>query len=257
MKAHILSLAPLDLLSFQSYRERIRINPLAVLRQAELIGAEMKQLLATILLGAGNVVAITLLKHLESRQVESLLAVIASACVGIILTKAGEYLLLELPLRFRPLRRLLDPRAALEGRWLEHIPGLPGNPYTVLTISYNAESKSYCMHGRNYDINRNELRTFDSQHVSISSSLNQVLYTYTAHQSLENQSDAAGVCCMDFRSSNSGKLDSGQGFFFNRDPQATKFSFSFKRVAGRDAESDQSIIDRMTPAPALPIAVHQ
>ena len=214
----------------------------------------MQKFLGALLLGVGNVVAIAVLKYLEIRKTGPLEAIVISACVGIVVTKIGEYILLELPLRFGLLRRFLDSRAALEGKWLERIPALPGNPYTLLTISYNPESGNYSIYGRNYDIHGNEIRTFDSQHVSISPSLNQIIYTYTAHQSLEEQSDAAGICCMDFRRGNSGNYEGGDGFFFNRDLHATKFAFSFQRISSRNGETDRSIIDRLTSLPAPQIA---
>jgi len=204
----------------------------------------MKRLIEAIILASGNVLAVTVFKTLDGKSYDIAIAGILSAVSAICFIKITEYLLLEWPLRVRFFRIRLDPKAAVEGLWLEQVPKLATHPHTLISIAYNPHSKEYRVHGINFSENAELIRTFDSVSSTVIPTLDQLIYTYEADQAREGLPDAVGICYMTFHRGNSEKYDHGTGYFFNRDNVSEKHDFTFRRVKQKKNESIEELVGR-------------
>ncbi|MGH1484689.1 MAG: hypothetical protein ACRBCI_00635 [Cellvibrionaceae bacterium] len=201
----------------------------------------MKNFLTVIFIACANIATIAMLRYLKDEQeLSDYLAIPFAAIVGLLVFKVLELLFFLLPLHYKFFRSKLDLRSFVEGEWIEYIPELSKNPYSLLLISYDKNTQNYQLTVRNFDLALNQARYITGGHVSISSVRDEVVYTYDSQQG----NDMNGICYMHFQQNESGDYDRGEGYFFDRNIESKKYDFSLYKIERIKYESDKDVLQR-------------
>jgi hypothetical protein len=156
-------------------------------------------------------------------------AAVKATIVAVAVYKGLEWILLRLPYHHPPLRALLDPRARLEGYWLQVTRDMTARPYSLATIRYNTDSRRYMLNGLSADADGNIAASWRATWLLIDMRRDQLFYSYRAEIFDEGEDRIVeGYGVTSFFRGERGTVRHGAGYFM--DSQNIRREFTIDRI---------------------------
>ena len=194
----------------------------------------LKIFLKLIVAALGATVAIRFNGYLLDKQVSLLAALLASATTCAVFIHLVQFMILDLPMYCKPMRRCIDPRAKLEGLWFIQVDNLPERPYSLAKIEYIPGSKSFLYTGTAYDVRGIAMTKWKSKDLTFDLSVHEMRFLYEAWM-LDESGDfvkAAGIATFDKNSR--GTYVRADGYFVDFGPNVIKRQFHSEKVNRKD-----------------------
>lgn len=171
----------------------------------------MKPIIAIIIAAVGSTVAVEINKILLAAGLAKGQALLVSSVTAATFYAVCVFLIIDLPLRLRFCRRILDRRAKYEGFYVETFSELGARPVGVARITYNPESKSYSYWGRAFDLEGNLKATWRAldMHIDVGDGI--ARYFFEATIIGNNPQSVRGYGVIEFNIGSGFFVDSGSG----------------------------------------------
>jgi hypothetical protein len=176
--------------------------------------------------------ALALSYFLESPALSGGPLVVISAVLGVVVAAVVEWLTLRLPLRFGPLRRIIDGRAAFEGVWIIEVHDQPERSLALAVVEYNEASDNYNYHGVAFDDDYQVRATWHSQRVVIDVERNQLIHIGEGTIFGSPSETVRNFGLLSFERGQKGAYTRGYAFFVDFGSSPIKRSYTLERVAG-------------------------
>ena len=209
----------------------------------------MKEQIKLIILAVGAAIAAKLTQSLLSQGLTLALAISGAAVASVISVKLLELFLLELPMKWRPFRRFLDPKSAFEGAWLLNLSNSLDRPYSFCVIYYNSHSSTYAFTGYAFDNEGKIKANWNASSCSIDLKANEMRYFFTGSVAEGPSEEVEGYGKITFQKLGR-QFTRGYGFFVDAGIETQKYvahAEQFSRVnlqkliGKRQIDSDEDL----------------
>jgi hypothetical protein len=190
----------------------------------------MKEYIKLICIAIGGSVAVKINALLISKGLNAEHAIILSGIVAVFVYKIIEYIFAELPIRFKWTRKIIDPKSKFEDQWIFQLQNLDGRPYSLISIDYIPEDKSYLISGCGVDPNGNIRSKWNGTDITFHLKANELRYSYESRLVDKNADITSGYGVMKFDQDRKGKLSRGVGFFVDTGSTFFKCNYLIEKV---------------------------
>jgi hypothetical protein len=175
-----------------------------------------------------GMIAIGLQQYFVAQSLSIPLSIALSVVVTVVCVQIFDYAVTDFFLRVYWFRLIADPRAAIEGIWLEEGDSIETTPYGLVTIFYNRYLKSYIVEGFVFNEKLKVMEVFKSEQINIRPDYNQIMYTYRARK-LDADSDTFGITMTDFTKKGLSYISS-RGQYMDSGTKYSRSTFSQRRL---------------------------
>jgi len=186
----------------------------------------MKNIISILLLAVAATIAVEVNKILLGKEIDRSTSLVVSVVVSVFFFEVAKLLLTVFPMKFRFLRRFLDPKAKFEGLYIETFDKLPERPVSVGMVQYNSQSKRYIYTGRAFDGKGNLHAKWNAFDVFVEPGKNTVSHFFTGEILDQTSESVRGYGFLDFNTKT--------GFFLDSGTNLKKHHFAFRKLKRRD-----------------------
>lgn len=161
-------------------------------------------------------IAVQIDKYLIVQKIDPLISLIVSVTVATLIQWLLIILIVEIPLRSRTIRHLLNPISRIEGYWFESINSFE-NPFSYGCVEYNQDTKEYLYYGSNFNRNLDLYASFRSTNVQVIKELNTIHFHFqaTKHRVANSGDSLTGYGNITFLSDRRNTFNRAEGRFFD------------------------------------------
>lgn len=190
----------------------------------------MREYIKLVCIAIGGSVAVKFNAFLVSKNLDALYSLIISGLFAVIMYKALEYVLTELPLRSKHLRRVVEPLSKFEGEWIFELNNLRDRPYSLVSVGYLREDKVYLISACGVDSSGEIKSKWNSTELLFNMKKNEIVYCYES-RIIDDEADVTfGYGVMKLEQDHQGKLSRGAGFFVDTGSEFFKCNYLIERV---------------------------
>ncbi len=197
----------------------------------------MKNFLDLLLIAFGSTLAVKGNTFLLSKNIDPFLSIALSAFLAVLIVQLSRYVLIELPLKVKFLRKRLDPRSKLEGAWLIRIDNLDDRPYSFAVVEYNPYSKNYTYYGTGFDQDGKIKATWRSIDFEIDLGKDEIVYLCEAQLADEDGEILKSFGTATFEKDENDRYTRGKGFFVDFGTKFLKRHFYLDRLTDKMAST--------------------
>ena len=183
----------------------------------------------------GSVLVVAIYNLATHAKIDPILAAAISIGTNVILVALSAQWLLVGAMRYRPYRRLFDPRAKFEGYWLGKVQSLADRPYAISVISYNPASATYVYSGRAFSGTFDIVADWGSTQLEFDLADSRIRYLHEGAL-LAGSDVIQGYGYIFFDRTPRGEVLTARGFFVDIDQKrgANYHHYTMHRITGND-----------------------
>jgi len=156
--------------------------------------------------------AILCVEEARKQELSLVLALILAVGVAALLASVLNVVLLEWPIRWRWVRKLIEPAAAFEGHWIIWVKQLADSPYSYGRFRYDAYATSYVFEGYSFANDYAFKGYWRTNTVVVDLRNERIWYVYEAGFE-QQKAQVSGYGWIRFTRTDSGQVSNGIGFF--------------------------------------------
>ncbi len=172
----------------------------------------LERILKPMILALGAGTAIKLSAFLTSKGIADPFALLLAVAGAVVLTTLLDFCLLELPMRFRKLRKYFDPLYSIEGYWYESVTS-PDHPHSYVCIEYDYRAKRFQYQGQNFTPVFELNASFSSETLEVRRDAKEIWFQFTAHVHRPTRSAVRGYATIRFYTDGKRHFTRGDGSF--------------------------------------------
>ena len=190
----------------------------------------MREYIKLVCIAIGGSIAVKFNAFLLSKNLDALYSLVISGLFAVIMYKILEYILTELPLHNKKLRRVVEPKSKFEGEWIFELKNLKDRPYSLVSVGYIPEDKVYHLSGYGVGSDGNIKSKWNSTELLFNTKKNEIVYCYES-RIIDDEADVtSGYGVMKLEQDHKGKLTRGAGFFADTGSKFFKCNYLIEKV---------------------------
>ena len=203
-------------------------------------------ILTLILVAISSSIAIHTNEYLEKKNINRLVAIISAASCAVVFYWGANFLFIDLPMKWKFTRGIIDDRARYEGYYLESViySSVKGTEDSLITtldtlysighLHYNKDAQSYLYDGYGCDENGNAHASWQSKNTYINIFDNKIYYTFEA--ALYNTFEQiAGHGILIFDSFGEG-VNFGLGYFIDVNKESSRRNHRLYKISKQNLQ---------------------
>lgn len=203
--------------------------------------------LRLIFVAVGSATANGLSKYLTNLDYSPLFILALSVIPAIVIYYFLENIFIDLPMQNSFLRSKWEPKAIIEGNWIESYIKEGKNFYGLVKIYYDVKEKTFSMNGYAHDSNGEIHSEWNSDDININLKNNKLKYAFEAEMFVERGENIIGHGVINFSPAiENGKYVWGTGYFVDSGTELRKCNYEIKRI---DTDLIQKLIGKKILSP--------
>jgi len=172
----------------------------------------MQRVVRPITVALASALVLRLAAFLEAKNLGPELTLLVSVVFAMLFFRTVEYSLLEFPLRFKLLRRCLDPIYSIEGYWYERVTA-SDHPHSYACIEFDPRTNRFYYGGQNFTNDLALNATFMSETIEVRRDSKQIAFSFRADVHRPSRTSVRGYATINFHSDGKRAFTRGDGSF--------------------------------------------